>query len=152
MIKKSSFDHFLVSNSIIFITIILNNVLITQSYDSDYYQHNNNNNNNNHNSYLNSAYDSRYFKHGTKSNELNGGTCKEFLELNSMQKCCTSRDDDCFMIHYDTRCYCDMFCDRSKFPDNSDCCPDSAETCNGIVPTQQPTRRNNDIIKRFFFF
>ena len=35
------------------------------------------------------------------------------------------------MIHYDTRCYCDVFCDRSKMLDNSDCCPDALEICTG---------------------
>jgi hypothetical protein len=44
------------------------------------------------------------------------------------------------MIHYDTRCYSDVFCDRSNIPDNSDCCPDAGETCSGKVePTTTPT-------------
>jgi hypothetical protein len=76
------------------------------------------------------AYDSRFFKHGTQKNEIDGGTCKEFLEINRLDQCCTKRDDDCFMVHYDTRCYCDIFCDRSSYNDYSDCCPDALITCN----------------------
>ena len=84
--------------------------------------------------------DSRYFRHGTPFNEVNGGTCTEFLRINSLNKCCAQRDDDCYMIHYDTRCYCDVFCDRSNVQDNSDCCPDAGETCSGKVePTTTPT-------------
>lgn len=77
------------------------------------------------------VYDSRYFRHGDKNNELVGGTCAQFLQLNSLSQCCSQRDDDCYMIHYDTRCYCDVFCDRSKIPDNSDCCPDAGSFCSG---------------------
>lgn len=97
--------------------------------------------NNNYN-YYNNPYDSRYFKHGSKRNELDGGSCREFLDINERQQCCANRDDDCYMIHYDTRCYCDVFCDRSKFPDNSDCCPDAYYVCRGSAPSQpQPPQR-----------
>lgn len=75
--------------------------------------------------------DSRYFRHGDKNNEMVGGTCSQFIQLNSLSQCCAQRDDDCYMIHYDTRCYCDVFCDRSKIPDNSDCCPDAGSVCSG---------------------
>ena len=75
--------------------------------------------------------DSRYFKHGSRQNEVSGGTCNEFLRINSLNKCCNQRDDDCYMIHYDTRCYCDVFCDRSRLQDNSDCCDDAVSTCSG---------------------
>ena len=85
-----------------------------------------------------SGYDSRYFRHGSPQNERTGGTCTEFLQLNSLSQCCASRDDDCYMIHFDTRCYCDLFCDRSKVPDNSDCCPDAEETCIGKAETLPP--------------
>jgi hypothetical protein len=84
------------------------------------------------------SYDSRYFRHGSGQNERNGGTCSEFLSLNSLSQCCSSRDDDCYMIHYDTRCYCDVFCDRSNVPDNSDCCPDAEATCIGKLETPPP--------------
>lgn len=87
-----------------------------------------------------SGYDSRYFKHGSSKNERNGGTCSEFLNINSLNQCCSSRDDDCYMIHFDTRCYCDVFCDRSKVPDNSDCCPDAEETCIGKQITSPPVQ------------
>lgn len=86
-------------------------------------------------------YDSRYFKHGNRRNEFEGGTCREFLDLNGRDQCCSNRDDDCYMIHYDSRCYCDVFCDRSSFPDNSDCCPDAASVCRSgpARPTPPPT-------------
>ena len=29
-------------------------------------------------------YDSRYFKHGNQRNELVGGTCAEFIQMNSL--------------------------------------------------------------------
>ncbi|RNA33934.1 tubulointerstitial nephritis antigen-like [Brachionus plicatilis] len=77
------------------------------------------------------GYDSRYFKHGNRQNEFNGGTCSEFINLNNLDSCCSQRDDDCYMIHYDTRCYCDIFCER---PDSSDCCPDAKKVCQ----VQQP--------------
>lgn len=87
------------------------------------------------------AYDSRYFKHGDRRNEMVGGTCAEFLQLNSLDQCCSQRDDDCYMVHYDTRCYCDVFCDRSKIPDNSDCCPDAGSVCSGIYGISATTRK-----------
>ena len=83
--------------------------------------------------------DSRYFKHGNVKNELEGGTCAEFLRINALNQCCAHRDDDCYMIHYDTRCYCDVFCDRSRVPDNSDCCPDAGPICAGEAPVPQQT-------------
>ena len=88
--------------------------------------------------------DSRYIKHGTKTNELSGGTCSEFLKINSLNQCCAHRDDDCYMIHYDTRCYCDVFCDRSKIPDNSDCCPDAGTICSG-ESMPPPVQQNSKI-------
>lgn len=87
------------------------------------------------------GYDSRYFKHGSSRNEYQGGTCKEFLEINNRNQCCANRDDDCYMIHYDSRCYCDVFCDRSQIPDNSDCCPDAYQMCRGVQPPPPPTQR-----------
>jgi hypothetical protein len=74
--------------------------------------------------------DPRYFHHGSQKNEIDGGTCAEFLQINRMDTCCNMRDDDCYMIHYDTRCYCDVFCDREVMNDNSDCCPDAAQMCS----------------------
>lgn len=81
------------------------------------------------------GYDSRYFKHGDRNHELYGATCREFLNLNNLDTCCTRRDDDCYMIHYDTRCYCDVFCER---PDSSDCCPDARGVCRVQPPTFAP--------------
>ena len=99
-------------------------------------QYSNNNNNNN---IYKPIYDSRYFKHGSRFNEHQGGTCREFLNLNGLRTCCAQRDDECYMIHYDTRCYCDLFCDRSHLTDNSDCCPDSEQTCQA-GPSPPPPR------------
>jgi hypothetical protein len=82
------------------------------------------------------AFDAAVARHGGRRNEDNGGTCKEFLELNSRGQCCANREDDCYMIHYDTRCYCDNFCNRAR----SDCCPDAIKTCNGgYTITEPPT-------------
>ena len=66
-------------------------------------------------------------KHGDRKNEEMGGTCTEFLKLNGINQCCAARQDDCYMIHFDTRCYCDVFCDRRE----TDCCPDAIKTCKG---------------------
>lgn len=61
-----------------------------------------------------------YF-HGSGHNILHGATCAEFLVKNHMNSCCNGRNDECYMIHYDTRCYCDQFCGKNS---TSDCCPD----------------------------
>ncbi len=74
--------------------------------------------------------DSRFFHHGSQKNEVDGGTCAEFLKINRMDICCNMRDDDCYIIHYDTRCYCDVFCNRAVMNDNSDCCPDASQVCS----------------------
>ena len=73
-------------------------------------------------------------RHGDRKNEENGGTCVEFLQLNGLDQCCAERQDDCYMIHFDTRCYCDVFCDRKE----SDCCPDAIRTCKGGPITTTP--------------
>lgn len=70
------------------------------------------------------------FKHGNLTNELNGGTCAEFKLLNNFRECCPERNDKCYMIHYDTKCYCDSFCSRSR--DDSDCCPDAFDQCGPL--------------------
>ena len=44
-------------------------------------------------------------------------------------QCCASRNDNCFMPYYDSRCYCDAFCFRGI--DNHDCCPDHDAICEG---------------------
>ena len=52
-------------------------------------------------------------------------------------QCCVSRDDDCFMPYYDSRCYCDTFCFRGI--DNHDCCPDHDAVCEGkAMPAPTP--------------
>ncbi len=96
----------------------------------------------------NSRYDSRYFRHGSQKNEIDGGTCAEFLKLNKMSMCCNQRDDDCFMIHYDTRCYCDIFCDREAMNDHSDCCPDAGNVCNESHK-QEAIQGKADLIANF---
>ena len=120
---------FKIKTDICFVLTIFLSINLHQSafgYNSNTYKHSYQN-------YANEyAYgDSRYFKHGSQQNELTGGTCNEFLRINSLNKCCNQRDDDCYMIHYDTRCYCDIFCDRSMLQDNSDCCDDAIHTCSG---------------------
>lgn len=124
-------------NLIILVASVL--VTIAQAQHYNYYNNYNNNKNGNYNSYQHNPYDSRYFKHGNKRNEYEGGTCREFIDINARQQCCLNRDDDCYMIHYDSRCYCDVFCDRSAFPDNSDCCPDAHLVCrSGPAPPPTP--------------
>ena len=54
-------------------------------------------------------------------------------------QCCFSRDDDCFMPYYDSRCYCDTFCFRGI--DNHDCCPDHDAVCEGVNITTTPLPR-----------
>lgn len=70
------------------------------------------------------------FKHGDRLNELNGGLCSQFKLLNGIDQCCAGRIDECYMIHYDTRCYCDTFCERSE----TDCCEDAYDECRGGTP------------------
>ena len=77
----------------------------------------------------NKCFINGFLKHGSLYNEKHGATCAEFMLINSLDKCCTERDDDCYMVHYDTRCYCDIFCDREHLLDNSDCCPDAVHMC-----------------------
>ncbi len=96
----------------------------------------------------NARYDSRYFKHGSQKNEIDGGTCAEFLQLNKMPMCCDQRDDDCFMIHYDSRCYCDIFCYREAMNDHSDCCPDADKVCNKSHK-QEAIQGKADFIENF---
>lgn len=91
--------------------------------------------------------------HGTQINMLRGGTCKEFLEKNKRDFCCETRDDDCYIHHFDTRCYCDDFCDRSHLNEPGDCCPDVTRSdgnlCelkrlkNFTTTTKQITTTNN---------
>jgi hypothetical protein len=67
-------------------------------------------------------------EHGDESNPIQNGTCREFLRLNKLNSCCADRRDECYMYHFDTRCYCDNFCDRP----HADCCHDAMSTCLGI--------------------
>ncbi|CAF1050094.1 unnamed protein product [Adineta steineri] len=55
---------------------------------------------------------------------------KPYCKIRPNPQCCASRDDDCFMPYYDSRCYCDNFCFRGI--DNHDCCPDHDQVCQGI--------------------
>jgi C1A family cysteine protease len=54
---------------------------------------------------------------------------KPYCGIRPHPQCCFSRDDDCFMPYYDSRCYCDTFCFRGF--DNHDCCPDHDAVCEG---------------------
>ena len=64
-------------------------------------------------------------KHGEKKNRKYGGLCTEFLKINNRTKCCNERDDECYMIHYESICYCDISCHNST----NDCCPDMKTAC-----------------------
>jgi len=79
-------------------------------------------------------------KHGNFKNKKNGGTCKEFYSLNNLTSCCLDRNDDCFMFHYDTRCYCDEFC-------RIDCCVDVFEKCSLKISMFIYNKINETIIK-----
>jgi hypothetical protein len=62
---------------------------------------------------------------------------KPYCAIRPNPQCCFSRDDDCFMPYYDSRCYCDTFCFRGI--DNHDCCPDHDAVCEGkTVPLPKP--------------
>jgi C1A family cysteine protease len=66
---------------------------------------------------------------------------KPYCAIRPNPQCCTSRDDDCFMPYYDSRCYCDTFCFRGI--DNHDCCPDHDAVCEGKQyppPAPEPQR------------
>ena len=66
---------------------------------------------------------------------------KPYCGARPQPQCCFSRDDDCFMPYYDSRCYCDTFCFRGL--DNHDCCPDHDAVCEGVnhtTPRPPPPR------------
>lgn len=65
------------------------------------------------------------YLHGGDLNYKNGGTCAEFKRLNGLTKCCHPRNDECYMIHFDSRCYCDTFCSIDINKNVTDCCPDA---------------------------
>ncbi|CAF0882068.1 unnamed protein product [Adineta ricciae] len=73
---------------------------------------------------------------------------KPYCSVRPHPQCCASRDDDCFMPYYDSRCYCDAFCFRGI--DNHDCCPDHDSVCKGenvslpTTPAPQPTGKCYD--------
>ncbi len=58
---------------------------------------------------------------------------KPYCAIRPNPQCCASRDDNCFMPYYDSRCYCDNFCFRGI--DNHDCCPDHDSVCKGETHT-----------------
>lgn len=45
---------------------------------------------------------SKYYN-GDESHRISGGSCREFFRLNVNNNCCSRRDDDCYMIHFQTR-------------------------------------------------
>jgi hypothetical protein len=59
---------------------------------------------------------------------------KPYCSVRPTPQCCVSRDDNCFMPYYDSRCYCDSFCFRGI--DNHDCCPDHDAVCEGKTPPE----------------
>nr|XP_032826307.1 tubulointerstitial nephritis antigen-like [Petromyzon marinus] len=50
--------------------------------------------------------------------------------LPSLGGCCPGRNDACWLPFRDSRCYCDLFCNRTV----SDCCPDFWRSCLGVPP------------------
>ena len=72
------------------------------------------------------------YNHGDDKNTQNGGTCEEFLKLNRLSKCCDGSEDDCYMIHFNSRCYCGTECNKQS----GGCCPDAFNVCAGqdIMP------------------
>ena len=92
-------------------------------------------------------------KHGDKRNEQYGGTCAEFLQINNRNQCCHEEDDEyigneCYMIHFETRCYCDTTCNSRL---ESDCCPDANHICKVHPVTKKadkseaPSKENENI-------
>ncbi len=76
-------------------------------------------------------------KHGQNILNKTHGTCAEFLKINALDSCCNNREDECFMYHYDTKCYCDNFC-------KIDCCSDSETICiNRLKKLQNTIDLNN---------
>jgi hypothetical protein len=72
---------------------------------------------------------------------------KPYCGIRPHPQCCFSRDDNCFMPYYDSRCYCDTFCFRGI--DNHDCCPDHDDTCQGgntTRPTPRPSSTCTDAL------
>ena len=62
---------------------------------------------------------------------------KPYCGARPQPQCCFSRDDNCYMPYYDSRCYCDTFCFRGI--DNHDCCPDHDAICQGVSPNTSTT-------------
>ena len=75
------------------------------------------------------------YNHGDDKNTQNGGTCEEFLKLNRLSKCCDGSEEDCYMIHFDSRCYCGTECNRQS----RGCCPDALNVCAGqdLIPSSK---------------
>lgn len=70
---------------------------------------------------------------------------KPYCGIRPQPQCCFSRDDNCFMPYYDSRCYCDTFCFRGI--DNHDCCPDHDNVCenrNTTTPRPPPSSTCHD--------
>jgi hypothetical protein len=91
-------------------------------------------------------------KHGNERNKQYGGTCAEFIHLNNLNQCCQEEDDEyigneCYMIHFDSKCYCDVTCNSRL---EADCCPDSIHICNAhptskrVDPTDAPSRGDDE--------
>ncbi len=74
------------------------------------------------------------------STSLNG-RCTDFLSLNNLFQLCQGRNDQCYMNHFTTRCYCDTFC-------TFDCCQDhpgnnpEKQTTTEITPGPDPCTHN----------
>ncbi|CAF0842877.1 unnamed protein product [Didymodactylos carnosus] len=72
---------------------------------------------------------------------------RPYCGARSQPQCCTSRNDNCFMPYYDSRCYCDTFCFRAH--DNHDCCPDHDAICEGknvTEPVRPPPQQTGTCI------
>ncbi len=80
--------------------------------------------------------------HGDHNNQLYGGTCAELKKINNRSECCSTRDDNCFIINFDSKCYCDNYCDYD--PANNDCCSDVIKSCRidtteSLLPESKPS-------------
>lgn len=64
-------------------------------------------------------------------NDLTGPFCAK------INRCCEQRNDECSVQLNGTKCYCDIFCDRS--PNGWDCCPDYWSHCNKTKNDTTPT-------------
>ncbi|XP_060868555.1 uncharacterized peptidase C1-like protein F26E4.3 [Metopolophium dirhodum] len=64
------------------------------------------------------------------ANDLAGDYCAKV-------GCCSERQEDCYALISNTRCYCDDFCYHNHTVSN-DCCPDFMSVCKGVTTPDPP--------------